>query len=112
MVTRFFALCFLSRKIPAEKAEGFLFWFLRKISQIELEEKKMTIYDELKRRGLIAQVTDEQEIKELIYELNGRYPGLKARAFGAMQRLPLPAWGPVEHRRRPLPEDPDDISAV
>ena len=66
MVTRFFALCFLSRKIPAEKAEGFLFCFLRKISQIELEEKKMTIYDELKRRGLIAQVTDEEEIKELI----------------------------------------------
>ena len=66
MVTRFFALCFLSRKIPAEKAEGFLFWFLRKISQIELEEKKMTTYDELKRRGLIAQVTDEEEIKELI----------------------------------------------
>ena len=66
MVTRIFALCFLSRKIPAEKAEGFLFWFLRKISQIELEEKKMTIYDELKRRGLIAQVTDEEEIKELI----------------------------------------------
>ena len=53
-----------------------------------------------------------QEIKELIYELNGRYPGLKARTFGAMQRLPLPEWGPVEHRRRPLPEDPEDISAV
>ncbi len=51
--------------------------------------------------------TKRQEIKELIYELNGRYPGLKARAFGAMQRLPLPAWGPVEHRRRPLPEDPE-----
>ena len=49
--------------------------------------------------------TKRQEIKELIYELQGRYPGLKARAFGAMQRLPLPAWGPVEHRRRPLPED-------
>ena len=49
---------------------------------------------------------------ELIYELNGRYPGLKARTFGAMQRLPLPEWGPVEHRRRPLPEDPEDISAV
>ena len=49
--------------------------------------------------------TKRQEIKELIYELNGRYPGLKARAFGAMQRLPLPEWGPVEHRRRPLPED-------
>ena len=56
--------------------------------------------------------TKRQEIKELIYELNGRYPGLKARTFGAMQRLPLPEWGPVEHRRRPLPEDPEDISAV
>ena len=51
--------------------------------------------------------TKRQEIKELIQELQGRYPGLKARAFGAMQRLPLPAWGPVEHRRRPLPETED-----
>lgn len=49
--------------------------------------------------------TKRQEIKELIYELQGRYPGLKARTFGAMQRLPLPEWGPVEHRRRPLPEE-------
>ena len=53
--------------------------------------------------------TKRQEIKELIYELNGRYPGLKSRAFGAMQRLPLPAWGPVEHLRRPLPEEPEDF---
>ena len=53
--------------------------------------------------------TKRQEIKELIYELNGRYPGLKARAFGAMQRLPLPEWGPVEHRRRPLPEELEDF---
>ena len=49
--------------------------------------------------------TKRQEIKDLIYELQGRYPGLKARAFGAMQRLPLPAWEPVGHRRRPLPEE-------
>ena len=49
--------------------------------------------------------TKRQEIKELIYQLQGRYPGLKARTFGAMQRLPLPAWGPAEHRRRPLPEE-------
>ncbi len=48
--------------------------------------------------------TKRQEIKELVYELQGRYPGLKARTFGAMQRLPLPAWEPKEHRRRPLPE--------
>ena len=26
----------------------------------------------------------------------------------AMQRLPLPEWGPVEHRRRPLPEEISD----
>ena len=31
-----------------------------------MEEKKMTIFDELKARGLIAQLTDEEEIKELI----------------------------------------------
>ena len=52
--------------------------------------------------------TKRQEIKELIYELQGRYPGLKSRAFGAMQRLPLPEWGPIEHRRRPLPEEPKE----
>jgi len=49
--------------------------------------------------------TKREEIKNLVYELNGRYPGLKGRAFGAMQRLPLPEWGPVEHRRRPLAEE-------
>ena len=49
--------------------------------------------------------TKRQEIKELVFSLQGQYPGLKARAFGAMQRLPLPAWGPVEQRRRPLPEE-------
>ncbi len=52
--------------------------------------------------------TRRQEIKELIYELQGRYPGLKARTFGAMQRLPLPEWGPAKQRRRPLPEELDD----
>ena len=50
--------------------------------------------------------TKREEIKRLVYELGGRYPGLKARTFGAMQRLPLPAWGPKELRRRPLPEEP------
>ena len=49
--------------------------------------------------------TKRQEIKELIKSLDKQYPGLKSRVFGAMQRLPLPAWGPVEHRRRPLPEE-------
>ena len=48
--------------------------------------------------------TKRQEIKELVYELQGRYPGLKARTFGAMQRLPLCQWDPKRAGRRPLPD--------
>jgi len=48
--------------------------------------------------------TRRQEVKELVYELSGRYPRLKDYVFGAMQRLPLPAWEPVEHRRLPPDE--------
>ena len=33
-----------------------------------MEEIKMTVYDELVARGLIAQVTDEEEIKKLVNE--------------------------------------------
>ena len=33
----------------------------------------MTIYDELKARGLIAQVTDEEEIKEVINNGNNSF---------------------------------------
>ena len=49
--------------------------------------------------------TKRQEVKELIQELDHRYPGLKSRVFGAMQRLPLPAWGPELIRRPPLPDE-------
>lgn len=49
--------------------------------------------------------TKRQEVKELIYDLEGKYPGLKHRIFGSMQRLPLPQWSPVEHRRLPLQEE-------
>ena len=31
-----------------------------------LQEEKMKVYDELVARGLIAQTTDEEEIKELV----------------------------------------------
>jgi len=48
--------------------------------------------------------TKREEIKQLIYNLSGTYPDLKAHIFGAMQRLPLPAWGPEELLRRPLPD--------
>lgn len=40
--------------------------------------------------------TKRQEVKELIAELSKKYPRLKDYTFGAMQRLPLPEWGPVE----------------
>ena len=46
-----------------------------------------------------------QEIKDLVRELGGRYPGLKTKVFNGMQRFPLPAWQPREYRRRPLPEE-------
>lgn len=49
--------------------------------------------------------TKRQEVKELAAALEHQYPGLKERIFGAMQRLPLPEWGPVEHRRRPCAEE-------
>ena len=38
------------------------------MEKLESEEKNMTTYDELVARGLIAQVTDEQEIRELVNE--------------------------------------------
>ena len=39
--------------------------------------------------------TRRQEVKELIAALSKDYPKLKDYVFGAMQRLPLPEWGPV-----------------
>ncbi len=50
--------------------------------------------------------TRRQEIKDLVAELRERYPGLKDSVFTAMQRLPLPGWGPGELKRRPPTEDP------
>ena len=49
--------------------------------------------------------TKRQEVKELIHTLSKDYPDLREKVFSAMQRLPLPAWEPQEHRRRPLAED-------
>ena len=34
------------------------------------------------------------EIKQLIKTLSLAYPDMKSKVFGAMQRLPLPQWGP------------------
>lgn len=50
--------------------------------------------------------TKRQEVKELVRGLEGQYPGLRSRVFGAMQGLPLYGWRPAECRRLPLPEEP------
>ena len=43
--------------------------------------------------------TKRQEIKELIAQLSQRYPDLKDYVFSAMQRLPLPEWGPLPREK-------------
>lgn len=49
--------------------------------------------------------TKRQEIKELISDLQAKYPDLKTKIFGSMQRLPLPQWGTDASLRRPLPDE-------
>ena len=48
--------------------------------------------------------TKREEVKQLVYELSARYPDLKERVFGAMQRLPLPEWEPHGRYKRPKDE--------
>ncbi len=45
--------------------------------------------------------TKREEIKQLVFDLSKTYPDLKERIFGAMQRLPLPEWGPKGRYKRP-----------
>lgn len=40
--------------------------------------------------------TKREDVKALLYELEGRYPGLKDNIFGGLQRSPLPGWKPVK----------------
>ena len=50
--------------------------------------------------------TKRQEVKDLLVVLQKQYPDLKTKIFGAMQRLPLPEWGPVTppKGRQSIPE--------
>ena len=60
-------------------------------------EEKMTVFDELKARGLLAQLTDEEEIKELIN--NGKatfYIGFDPTADSLHVGLALPAAIPMQ----------------
>ena len=55
--------------------------------------------------------TKREEIKELVSEMVARYPGLKDKLFGAIQRYPLHNWQTVERLRpweRKKPEGEDE----
>ena len=39
------------------------------------------------------------EIKQLLKTLSARYPDMKSKVFGAMQRLPLPGWETADGRQ-------------
>ena len=68
-----------------------------------------TIDSFVSRRGLpvlenrcpVDKHTKREEIKKLVYDLTATYPDFKERVFGAMQRLPLPEWGPQGRYKRP-----------
>jgi tRNA(Ile)-lysidine synthase TilS/MesJ len=59
----------------------------------------------VENRCPVDKATKREEIKQLIYDLSKTYPDLKERVFGAMQRLPLPEWGPKGRYNRPKYED-------
>ena len=59
----------------------------------------------VENRCPVDKTTKREEIKQLIYDLSKTYPDLKERVFGAMQRLPLPEWGPKGRYNRPKYED-------
>ena len=55
----------------------------------------------LKNACPVDRQTKREEVKQLVFELSAKYPDLKERIFGAMQRYPLPAWEPQGRYKRP-----------
>ena len=49
----------------------------------------MTVFDELKARGLLAQLTDEEEIKELIKRLKQVNPYVEGNIFKSIENVNL-----------------------
>jgi len=59
----------------------------------------------VENRCPVDKATKREEVKQLIFTLSQTYPDLKERIFGAMQRLPLPAWQPHGRYKRPKDEE-------
>ena len=59
----------------------------------------------VENRCPVDKQTKREEVKGLVYQLSATYPDLKERIFGAMQRLPLPEWGPQGRYKRPKDEE-------
>lgn len=59
----------------------------------------------VENRCPVDKQTKREEIKTLVYNLSSDYPDLKERIFGAMQRLPLPEWGPQGRYKRPKEQE-------
>ena len=59
----------------------------------------------LENRCPVDKATKREEIKQLVFDLSAKYPDLKERIFGAMQRLPLPEWGPMGRYKRPKEQE-------
>lgn len=58
----------------------------------------------IENRCPVDKHTKREEIKKLVYDLSAVYPDFKDKVFGAMQRLPLPEWGPQGRYKRPKDE--------
>ena len=59
----------------------------------------------VENRCPVDKQTKREEVKALVYKLSSDYPDLKERIFGAMQRLPLPEWGPQGRYKRPKEQE-------
>ena len=59
----------------------------------------------VENRCPVDKQTKREEVKGLVYRLSSDYPDLKERIFGAMQRLPLPEWGPQGRYKRPKEQE-------
>ena len=59
----------------------------------------------IENRCPVDKSTKREEVKQLVFTLSQTYPDLKERIFGAMQRLPLPEWGPQGRYKRPKEQE-------